>query len=362
MPLLALSNELILIIAKGLEKPKDVSALLQANHRFAYLLTPVLYDFALQSLYYGETALFWAVVNGYEPMVKLLLEKGVGIEVKSLSKKLLHQAPSECGAETTRLVLEEGANIVIKDIYQEFSALQWAAFYGNTAMVALLLSKGADTSVQTSNSETALCLAVSRKHKTIINLLLEKVDVAFTDKHGRTALHQAAEHCGETAVRSLLDRGADPAVMDNDHLTPLLVAVQRGDEALESAKLLLERGASLEVQDILERRALHLAAAVKEGKGVKMLELLLERGADVNAQDNYRRTPLHVAIQYKCPASGLLLEKGAAINVQDIFGRTALLLAAQRGSGLAVKMLLDKGADVTIRDYCGRMVPESVFW
>lgn len=354
------------MIAKELDKPKDVSSLLQTNHRFAFLLTPVLREFALQIRYYGEAALFWAAASGHEPMVRLLLERGFEMEVKAANRKLLHRAPGKCDDATVKRVLEEGANLVleestnppIKDNCWELSALQWAAFHGHEALVALLLSKGADTSVQNSHGRTALCLAVQRKNKLIIDLLLEKVDVTFADKLGRTPLHVAAEHCDKTAVESLLGRGADINSADIDQsCTPLLTAVRRGDEALGLVELLLERGADIEAKDNLERRALHLAAAKM---GTRTVGLLLGWGADVNAQDTYRRTPLHVAVQYKCPAIGLLLEKGAAIDVQDIFGRTALLLAAQRGSSLAVRMLLEKGADVTIPDYCGRMVPDWV--
>lgn len=355
MSLLIFPNELLLMIAKELDKPKDVISLLQANHRFAFILTPVLHEFPLRTRDYGEAALFWAAASGHESMARLLLERGLKMEIEGASGKLLHRAPGKCDDATIRLVLGEGANLIISNSLWKMTALQWAASRGRRALVELLLSKGADTSVQDHRAHTALCLAVLHKHKAVIDLLLKEVEVTFVDRHGRTPLHVAAKCCDATVARSLLDRGADIAAVDNENgCTPLLTAVRRGDEALVLVELLLERGASIGDRDSLQRTALHLAAA---NKGIKTAELLVERGADVNSQDSYLRTSLHVAVQFGCPVVGLLLEKGAAIDVQDIFGRTALLLAAQRGSDSAVRLLVEKGADATISDNCGRLAP-----
>lgn len=348
MNLLCFPNELLLMIAKELERPKDISSLLQANHHLASLLSPVLYNSALRTRYYREAALFWAVASGNEPMVRLLVEGGFQSHG---NQRLVHRTSGKCDGETLKWVLEEGVDLVIGVGYRGQTALEWAVWHGREALTALLLARGAELRM-------AFYMAIQRQHKSIIDMLFEKGDITFADGNsGRALLHEAVQGCNESVVRSLLDRGADIAGVDYKRYTPLLTAVQCGDKALNIVGLLLERGADPQDRDNINRTALHLAAA---SKGVRTMALLLERGADANAQDDHQRTPLHAAIQHKCPVIDLLLEKGGNIDTRDSFGRTALLLAAHQGSRLVVRQLLERGADTTIPDNCGRTVPDWV--
>lgn len=345
MNLLCLPNELLLVIAKQLQSPKDISSLLRTNRYFASFLSLVLYNSALRTRYYREAALFWALGSSNEPMARLLI--GRGFE-RYGNKGLVHRTSGKCDGENIEWALEKGVNIVIGRGYIGWTALEWAVWHEHEALVTLLLTQGAKL-------RTAFYMAVQRQHKTIISLLFEKGDITFADDRDRkTLLHEAVEHCNEPAVRLLLDRGADIAAVDHKRYTPLLTAVQCGDKALALVGMLLERGANLEDRDNINRTALHLAAA---NKGIRTVGLLLERGADANAQDDQQRTPLHVAVEHKCAAIEPLLENGVDIDAQDSFGRTALFLAAQQGSRLVVRQLLKKGADATIPDNCGKTVP-----
>lgn len=348
MNLVCIPNELLLIIAKELKKPKDISSLIQASRRFAYFLTPVLYNSALRTRYYREAALFWAVATDNEPMVRLLVEGGFQTHSK---QRLVHRTSGACDDKTLKWVLEEGVDLVIGVGYRGQTALEWAVWHGREALTALLLARGAELRM-------ALYMAIQRQHKPIISMLFEKGDITFADDNsGRALLHEAVRSCNEPVVRSLLDRGADIAGVDYKRYTPLLTAVQCGDKALNIVGLLLERGADLQDRDNVNRTVLHLAAT---SKAVKTMGLLLEMGADANAQDSHQRTPLHTAIQHKCPVIDLLLERGVDIDTRDRFGTTALLLAAHQGSRTVVVQLLEMGADTTIQDNCGNRVPKWV--
>lgn len=92
-------------------------------------------------------------------------------------------------------------------------------------------------------------------------------------------------------VRALLARGADVnAKCEIVDLTPLLCAVDNGHT--EIAKLLLRKGAKVNVTTRTGRTPLHIAAL----HGYQdVVELLLDHAAEVNAVDQNRATPLKLA-------------------------------------------------------------------
>ena len=76
------------------------------------------------------------------------------------------------------------------------------------------------------------------------------------------------------------------------------------------------------------------------------MKLLLSRGADINVQSGRAVTALHAALENDHGhIVELLLDNGADTNVQGEEG-PALLEASLRGQEQFVKLLLDKGADV----------------
>ncbi|PWY92186.1 ankyrin [Aspergillus heteromorphus CBS 117.55] len=105
---------------------------------------------------------------------------------------------------------------------------------------------------------------------------------------------------------------------------PLSWAVREWREPV--AKLLLKKGADLEMPD--ESGRLPLARAAGNGSHAAV-ELLLEAGADVNAQDGLERTALMwAAINAQLPIMELLLDYGARPDTVDQTGANFLAYAA----------------------------------
>src|SRR5207248_4759816 len=122
-----------------------------------------------------------------------------------------------------------------------------------------------------------------------------------------------------------LANGADPNTADGGGFTPLLQAAGSGDRSAEMVKLLIERGAAVNVVsgDAFE--------TVKNGP------LLIGR-----------LTPLMLAAgQGSRGAAEALVKAGAEIDAKDVRGMTALAIgvATDHADPGIVRILLSKGAD-----------------
>ena len=85
------------------------------------------------------------------------------------------------------------------------------------------------------------------------------------------------------------------------------------------------------------------------------VKLLLVRGADVNIQDHFGQTALICAAVYGWAETvKMLLDARADIDIQDKFGRTALMMAAAWGHTRIMELLMQAGADISIGDNDGK--------
>ena len=120
--------------------------------------------------------------------------------------------------------------------------LMYAALYGDSDWVRLLLESGADPNSRNDAGTTALMWALADAEKTRL-LLDHRADVNARSDDGRTPLIIAASQHGSGAVvKLLLDRGANPAVKCASYLgemTPLSYAALAGDESV--FQMLIER-------------------------------------------------------------------------------------------------------------------------
>jgi ankyrin repeat protein len=183
------------------------------------------------------------------------------------------------------------------------------------------------------------------------------------------ALLEAAQLGDAKLVKSLLARGADHKTLNEALLVaarsePLTEGINGGEAKdaglpyAETARLLLEKGASVEARD--EGGGTALIAAAGHGEA-DVVRLLLDKGADIEAKDNEGITAL-IAAACDCPiidmpdtddSVRLLLENGANIEAKDKRGYTALMAAAAWGRASILQILLDKGIQIEARDNHG---------
>jgi ankyrin repeat protein len=124
------------------------------------------------------------------------------------------------------------------------TALTYASKNGHTSVAELLLAdpRVDKASIDHTNrqGESALMIAAQRGHTSIVELLLadprvDKASVNRTDRSGHTALWYAASHAhlsvskllisdGRTSWDSIVEQTADRGVMNDDEISPLLIA------------------------------------------------------------------------------------------------------------------------------------------
>ena len=134
-------------------------------------------------------------------------------------------------------------------------------------------------------------------------------------------------------------------------ITPLIVAAGEGQVA--AVQLLLDRGADVRANTIVDGTALH--AAVSAGQ-TDVVRLLLKRGAVASAKGMSRsETPLHLcATQGDLNIARMLIDAGAPINVRtEQLRETPLMAAAAAGHADIVRLLLANGALMDDRNYQG---------
>lgn len=300
---------------------------------------------------------------------RLTLILGLGCRLLTAAEATprdFYQAIRENNLTQLRSLLASGASADLRDPRGN-TPLMHAASIGTVEAMQVLLKAGADANAKNGLDVTPLVLGATNLAK--VKLLLDAgAQANAVTNLRRTPLMIAAGHPGGTAiVKLLLDKGADPSIMDVRGGTALLSAVTANNT--DAVRLLLDRSSDpKQGRDIVGFTVLHEAAA---HSNIPVMKLLLAKGVDVNAAPKgemrvrngaiaiSEMTPLMVA----SPRSSLetvqtLLAAGADVKPRDVRGMTALMFAVASDSPNpeVVRLLLDKGSDRAARSTDGQSV------
>ncbi|MES2470445.1 MAG: ankyrin repeat domain-containing protein [Verrucomicrobiota bacterium] len=168
------------------------------------------------------------------------------------------------------------------------------------------------------------------------------------------AIFQAIRAGDLTAVKTLLESGADLRARDESGDTPLMAAALNAEATV--LELLLKAGADVNATNQAGATALLRAATLEE-----KTRLLVAKGADVKVSSQTGNNALILAARQAGNSRTVkfLLDQGVDPNVMNLFGATALMSAAAAGDLESVRLLLDRGANVNLRPDPGT---KEFFW
>lgn len=192
----------------------------------------------------NATALMWAATEIEK--TKMLLSHGADVNARSSDMRtpLMIAARKPGNSALVKLLLEKGANPNPNSHPSaESSPLLEAATAGDAASVELLIAKGAEVKPV---GETAINMAVSMECPKCLSLLTAK---EIDKKDYSLALADIAITGDVNAVKIMLDHGADVNIVDPLGRTPLMYAAASDNLPLETVKMLVEHGADVNAKD-----------------------------------------------------------------------------------------------------------------
>ncbi|XP_037541493.1 NF-kappa-B inhibitor epsilon [Nematolebias whitei] len=208
----------------------------------------------------------------------------------------------------------------------------------------------------TEDGDTILHLAIIHENILIALELIHLFPKEVLDIQNnlyQSPLHLATYLNLTDVVKGLLEKGASLELQDQDGNTALHAACQHGrtDCATEMTRDLPPSVLVpvLEIQNWRGLACLHLAALNRQHQ---IMNLLMKKGADLNIQEGTSgKTALHLAVELRDIQSvKLLLSSGADVDAAMYNGCTPLHLAVGRQDIAIANLLCQFGADKMLRN------------
>jgi ankyrin repeat protein len=214
--------------------------------------------------------------NSIEP--KKQEEEGESVR-EGLNEQLL-QAVERGDTDTVSKLIKEGSNINAQDSNRR-TATMIATYNNDVATAKVLIEAGADVNIQDDMKNNSFLYASAEGYIDILKLTIEGgADPTITNRYGGTALIPASEHGYVNVIKELLtNTDIDVNHINNLGWTALLEAIILSDgseKQQQTVQLLIEHGADVNMADNNNVTPLQHARE----KGFKVIEnILLKAGA-----------------------------------------------------------------------------------
>ncbi|KAJ3666966.1 hypothetical protein Zmor_002382 [Zophobas morio] len=331
----------------------------------------------------GRLPLHYACEEASWKIVDLLMKNGAKVDAPDVNGKLpIHDACCKTELKVPQLLLKYGAKVNVRD-FQGRQPLHYACETSDSNMVSFLVQNGARVDVFDAQGWLPMHFALKNLSfcEEVVSFLTDKgqsVDVSgeigrqllnhvvtngqvqtvrwllengALDGDGEHILHYACKHQNLDVVKLLLAKGAKLNLPDAKGKLPIHYACKNLEA--EIVQMLLSSGSEVDVPDAKGRFPIHIAC---KNKRVNIVGILLAKDAKVNIPDAKGKLPIHYACKsWDHNLVRLLLENDAKINVQSAKGKLPILKACEYCHPPTIKLLLEKGSEVNTQDSRGRL-------
>ncbi len=328
----------------------------------------------------GMSALLQAAANGGDRFVEMLLAKGASPAIKDrMGHSFLQFAAQGRNLKIILTALAKGGDVkavdkngdtVLHAMLQNVENGDDISYgsgreHANADEKANEYSTALDALSETERDAFVTDVGPAAKDLTtaLLTLLLKRgADVNAADEAGRTPLLDAALQGNLDAVKFLLDKGAKLDVVSDSGMTPAWAAAASGNLAL--LQFFADKGCPLTAALDDGSNLLHAAARAQSKEEVT---LLLAKGIALDALDDADQTPLFDAISNSQNNGGdeggvdtgaaivsLLLEHKCKVTLQDNQGNTPLHMAISNEHVTIVPLLVAKGAKLDVKNNEGQ--------
>lgn len=178
----------------------------------------------------GNTLLDLSARGGHRAICELLIEKGADFRAGcEYGVTVLHKAAKNGHRTICELLIEKGADLHARNRWG-ITALHKAAENGHTYTCELLIEQGAHVDARDNNGNTPLHAAAcdfDGYKKTCVLLIEKGADVNALNYAAATPLHMAAVYGKPVIYELLIEKGADPLLVDKDGEVPADIARRR---------------------------------------------------------------------------------------------------------------------------------------
>jgi ankyrin repeat protein len=175
----------------------------------------------------GNTPLLLATYYHANEIVQMLVERGAPVSV--------FEAAAIGDARRVRQMLDDQPELILSFSHDGWTLLHLAAHFGQLAVAELLLARGAEVDVRSTNAlaNTPLHAALAGGHPAMARRLVDQgANVKAVDAGGYAPLHLASDQGDAEMVGLLLERGAHINARAEDGRSPQDLARAKGHAAV----------------------------------------------------------------------------------------------------------------------------------
>jgi ankyrin repeat protein len=288
------------------------------------------------------------------PLLKAMCKTGLSEVRDRLDSTPLHYAALYGSTDAVRIVLEAGGDPNARNLSQ-VTPLMYASY--SLEKTRLLIAKGGDVNAKAKDGSTPLgvAIAVPGNEATVRYLIEKGASLKEMTPAGADYLARSASRQDASVLRLLLEKGLDPHSVAKNGTTALLNSIRCGGE--EKPRLLTEAGSDVNAADTDaglvkngpiestgETPLMHAAVCGQ----TSVVADLLKAGAKIDATDTTRHmTALMRAVAMDAArpeTASLLISSGADLNIADRNSETALDWARKFRNPAIVALLERAGA------------------